>query len=60
LAVTVTNGEVRTLSQPINIRLLWHNKMQTDNSKQIGNTVSKKKKKASLEKNKINNMRVSK
>jgi len=52
LAVTVTNGEVglRTLNQSINIRLLWHNKMQANNSMQIRNTGSKKKKKTSLEK----------
>jgi len=37
------------INQSINIRSLWHDKMQANNSKQKGNTVSKKK--AGLEKN---------
>jgi len=31
------------INQSINIRLLWHDKMLANNSKQKGNTVSKKK-----------------
>jgi len=37
------------INQSINIRSLWHDKMQANNWKQKGNTVSKKK--AGLEKN---------
>ena len=37
-----------TISQSINIRLLRHDKMQANNSKQTGNTVSKKRRKIFL------------
>jgi len=33
----------QSINQSINIRLLQHDKMQVNNSKQKGNTVSKKK-----------------
>jgi len=33
----------QSINQPINIRLLRHDKMQANNRKQKGNTVSKKK-----------------
>jgi len=42
----------QSINQSINIRLLRHDKMQANNSKQKGNTVSKKK--AGLE-NKLEN-----
>jgi len=34
---------IEILNRSINIPLLWHDKMQANNSKQKGNTVSKKK-----------------
>jgi len=40
---TQTHSIIQSINQSINIRLLRHDKMQVNNSKQKDNTVSKKK-----------------
>jgi len=43
LFIDVVVSNLKAKKQSINIRLLWHDKMQANNLKQKGNTVSKKK-----------------